>query len=135
MAWISSTILLLRDCDLINQRSGCRVQLLALLQVVNIEGPVVAMAQPFSSVNINRGGAVDMAVELKGPNKLPVSAQLFVSQRLLSPGEQYFVWTCNACKRMDPYVCDMPRRQPRDIFGPCLCLSRDRAAVILICSS
>lgn len=88
---------------------------------------MVAMAQPFISVNNNGGGAMEVAVELKGPNNLPVTAQLFLSQRLLTPGEQY--WTCNACKCMDPYMCDMHRRHLMDFLTLFAMKCPDRASL------
>lgn len=59
---------------------------LPYLQVVNVEGPSVAMEEPYIGRSINGGGLMEVGVELKGPNALPVTAYLTVAQRLLSPG-------------------------------------------------
>ncbi|CAL8464733.1 g4268 [Coccomyxa elongata] len=54
--------------------------------VVNVEGPSVGMEEPYIGRSINGGGLMEVGVELKGPNALPVTAYLTVAQRLLSPG-------------------------------------------------
>ena len=61
--------------------------LLLYLQVVNVEGPMVAMEVPYIGRSINAGGVMEVGVELKGPSALPVTAYLTVAQRLLSPSE------------------------------------------------
>lgn len=63
-----------------------RNALFTITQVINVEGPLVAMAAPYSYRDITGAGAVEVSVELEGPNMLLVTAQLSVAQRLLSAG-------------------------------------------------
>ena len=54
-------------------------------QVVRVEGPTVAMAQPY--VAVARGGPVKVPLTLAGSSALPVVANLTVSWRRLTPGK------------------------------------------------
>ena len=55
------------------------------MQVVSVQGPAIGMAMPY--VHAAAGaGSVEVPVTLSGPNMLPVSASLSVSQRMLSQG-------------------------------------------------
>lgn len=57
------------------------------IKVVNVEGPSVAMAAPYVAHDAALDRPVTVSVELKGPNALPVTASLTVSQRFLDSGE------------------------------------------------
>ncbi|KAK9917087.1 hypothetical protein WJX75_000778 [Coccomyxa subellipsoidea] len=52
--------------------------------VINVEGPLVAMAAPYGYRSVTGAGVVEVSVVLEGPNMLRVTAQLSVAQRLLS---------------------------------------------------
>ncbi len=52
-----------------------------------MEGPVVAMGAPY--IYRSGAGALEVSVNLDGPNALFVTAQLTVAQRLLSSGMQH----------------------------------------------
>ena len=55
------------------------------MQVVSVQGPAISMGMPY--VHSAAGaGSVEVPVMLSGPNMLPVSASLSVSQRMLSQG-------------------------------------------------
>ena len=60
------------------------------LQVISVEGPVVSMGAPYIARTSYVAGVVEVFVELEGPNMLPVTAQLTVAERLLSPGDHHF---------------------------------------------
>ena len=57
-----------------------------MLQVVTLKGPSISMGVPY----IHAGGkaSVSVPVQLSGPNMLPVSAGVTVSQRTLTQGEE-----------------------------------------------
>lgn len=59
---------------------------LTITQVINVEGPLVAMAAPYGYRSVTGAGVVEVSVVLEGPNMLLVTAQLSVAQRLLSAG-------------------------------------------------
>jgi hypothetical protein len=60
--------------------------LVGCAQVVNVDGPSVAMTSPYLALGSTAGAPVHVAAELKGPNALPVAANLFLSLRFLSAG-------------------------------------------------
>lgn len=55
------------------------------VQVVSVQGPAISMGLPYVHAAVD-AGSVEVPVMLSGPNMLPVSASLSVSQRMLSQG-------------------------------------------------
>ncbi len=60
------------------------------LQVLSVQGPSISMAQPYMHAE---GTLVEVPVTLSGPNMLPVTANISVSQRILSQGESHHVFS------------------------------------------
>jgi hypothetical protein len=63
-------------------------------QVINVEGPSVAMAAPYIAHDPAMGRPVAVSVDLQGPSALPVAATLALSQRYLDAGELVFLSGC-----------------------------------------
>ena len=64
----------------------CRV-----LQVVTLKGPSISMGVPY--IHAGSNASVSVPVQLSGPNMLPVSAGVSISQRALTQGAGTFMMT------------------------------------------
>ena len=57
-----------------------------MLQVVTLKGPSISMGVPY--IHAGSNASVSVPVQLSGPNTLPVSVGVSISQRTLTRGEE-----------------------------------------------